>query len=73
MPEIACTACKRMLAIEPDKVYFHSLLTCPHCGARYEVINERPLRAESLSRGKGNGWISEWMTRETAEERHSSA
>lgn len=72
MPEIACAACKRMIAVEPDKVYFHSLLSCPHCGSRYEVINERPLRVESSSRGKGSGWITEWNSRVTTEEGHAS-
>ena len=68
MPDIACSACKRKIVADPDRVYFHSILSCPHCGAKHEVINERPLRVEWLSRGRGNGWITEWLSRESTEE-----
>lgn len=68
MPEIACSACKKTIAVDAEKVYFHSLLSCPHCQAKLEVINEHPLRLEWLSRGRGSGWITEWLSRETTEE-----
>ncbi|MFC2079388.1 MJ0042-type zinc finger domain-containing protein [Candidatus Bipolaricaulota bacterium] len=48
MPSAKCPACGRSFRVDDDLAYLYEQVSCSHCGADLEVIDENPLVLEEI-------------------------
>jgi len=48
MPKAACPLCGKSVTMEEDDAMLFERVTCPHCDALLEVIDEDPLMLDEV-------------------------
>jgi len=48
MPSAVCPACGKNVRIDEDQAFLYEQITCPHCEATLEIIDEGPFILEEV-------------------------
>jgi lysine biosynthesis protein LysW len=48
MPKAACPLCGKSVTVREDDAVLYEHVTCPHCDALLEVIDEEPLMLDEV-------------------------
>jgi len=51
MPKAVCPTCGKSFRMDEDDVLLYERVSCPHCDALLEVVDEDPLTLEEASDG----------------------
>lgn len=49
MPKSICPVCAESVTLTPEEAVLYEQVTCPHCGAELEVIDEDPVILDELA------------------------
>jgi len=49
MPKAPCPACGKSVTVHEDDALLYERVTCEHCDALLEVIDEEPLMLEEIT------------------------
>lgn len=48
MPKAACPVCKKNVTVQEEDATLYESVTCPHCDALLEVVDEDPLMLDEV-------------------------